>query len=184
MNKILIAAIGLSLLSYTLHTKAVYEVNPAEYQDEKQSDVKPEDRKAQENVKKEKDAEAAEARDAHESAYLHAKLIVETPLSGYAVNSTKLTPAMEKLLDEKVKILKERSDMTVTLVGNTCGLGSEEVNERIGFERANHARNYLISKGVDPQKLKINSKGKRAPIAKNSTEAERRQNRRVTFEVN
>ncbi len=147
------------------------------------TNIQPEERKAEEEAEVKKNKDKAEARNPQEAAYLNAKLIVEKPISGYAVNATELTPDMKIALDEKAKVLKERSDMVVDIIGNTCGLGSDEVNQRIGLARANNAREYLISQGVNAKILKVKSKGKEAPIAKNSSESERKQNRRVTFKV-
>jgi outer membrane protein OmpA-like peptidoglycan-associated protein len=79
--------------------------------------------------------------------------------------------------------LNNHSDKNVTVTGHTDDVGSEESNYNFGLKRAQNVVTYLISQGIDPAKIKGLSKGETEPIADNSTEEGKAQNRRITILV-
>ena len=109
---------------------------------------------------------------------------LEKPIINYTISQTE-TAAMQRMeLDEKVAILKKYPDITFYIYGHTCNLGTDEINERVGMGRAENAKKYLISKGVDASRiLNLYNKRDTEPLVPNSSEANRRINRRVQLKV-
>lgn len=79
--------------------------------------------------------------------------------------------------------LKKYPDKSVTLTGHTDDVGDSTVNYKLGLKRANNVMNYLITQGVEKDKIKATSKGETMPIASNKTEEGRNKNRRITITV-
>ncbi|MCK5906315.1 MAG: OmpA family protein, partial [Flavobacteriales bacterium] len=82
-------------------------------------------------------------------------------------------------LDLLVIFLKKYSKYRAKVIGHTDDVGSAESNQKLSLDRANAVRNYLISKGVNPKKVKPLGKGETQPISKNKTAEGRKQNRRT-----
>jgi len=103
-------------------------------------------------------------------------------LHNYEVSAAELTPAMRQQLDTAINRLAG-SDATVVIMGHTDDTGSDEVNQKLSLTRAAAARDYLISKGVDPSRIRTKSAGASAPIAPNDTPENRAKNRRIEIQV-
>lgn len=88
------------------------------------------------------------------------------------------------ILSKVVYMLKNEADLTVTITGHTCAIGSERYNRDLSKQRAIAAREYLISKKISPKKVSIKWQGEIKPIATNDTEEGRRKNRRVEISFN
>ncbi len=103
----------------------------------------------------------------------------------FAFNSAVLTPESKKILDEDrtVARLKGAPDMRVEVAGHTDNIGSAEYNQKLSERRAQAVVDYLVSTGVDPNRLKAVGYGKTKPIASNKTEEGRAQNRRVELQI-
>jgi outer membrane protein OmpA-like peptidoglycan-associated protein len=110
---------------------------------------------------------------------------IEQYLAGYDLNQSSLSPNMRKILDAKIAEIRAKHGTNVSIIveGHTCNIGTEAANMRVGQRRADVVRQYLISKGFNAQKVTAVSKGQSAPIAPNTTEANRRNNRRVVLIV-
>ncbi|MFP2994929.1 OmpA family protein [Spongiivirga sp. MCCC 1A20706] len=80
--------------------------------------------------------------------------------------------------------LDRNPDKTVNIIGHTDNVGSAESNTFFGAQRALNVKNYLISQGIDANKLKNSSQGEAVPIASNDTEEGRAKNRRIEIIVN
>jgi len=109
--------------------------------------------------------------------------LVILPLSGYDINQSKLTPIMRRILDHKIQYLQRYNSPEYIIIceGHTCNLGSMDVNMRLGRQRAEVVRGYLIESGFNPQNIRVVSRGPTVPIIENADEAHRRINRRVVF---
>lgn len=94
-----------------------------------------------------------------------------------------LTADSRTALDEIARGLKGQPTMQVTLEGHTDAKGSDAYNLRLSRERANAVRDYLISQGVEAARLRAEGHGETRPVADNTTEEGRAQNRRVEFKV-
>jgi outer membrane protein OmpA-like peptidoglycan-associated protein len=82
-------------------------------------------------------------------------------------------------LDRVVKILKDNPDVSIHIEGHTDSIGTEEYNLQLSRKRAESVRNYLVSKGISPERITIFGFGASMPIATNQTEEGRALNRRV-----
>jgi outer membrane protein OmpA-like peptidoglycan-associated protein len=75
------------------------------------------------------------------------------------------------------------SGESVLVTGHTDADGSDEFNVELGLKRANRAKDYLISKGVPEERIKVESKGKSEPLSTNQTPEGRQKNRRVELKI-
>jgi OOP family OmpA-OmpF porin len=67
----------------------------------------------------------------------------------------------------------------IEIVGHTDDVGDDDYNMALSLERAQSVRDYLVSKGLDPNKILVAGMGETDPIASNSTPEGRAENRRV-----
>ena len=86
-------------------------------------------------------------------------------------------------LDQVADIFMRYPDTSVTVAGHTDSIGDEEYNLRLSEYRAQSVVNYLISRGVQPTRLSAVGYGKRYPLLPNTTDANRRLNRRVELTI-
>lgn len=94
-----------------------------------------------------------------------------------------LKPEGRQLLDQVVQQAQGINLETVIAVGHTDSIGSEAYNQKLSERRANAVKAYLVSKGIDPNRVYTEGKGKLQPIASNKTAEGRAQNRRVEIEI-
>jgi outer membrane protein OmpA-like peptidoglycan-associated protein/uncharacterized protein YegP (UPF0339 family) len=99
-----------------------------------------------------------------------------------------LTQEAKTLLDKDVQVLKENPKMHVRMAGYTSGEGTEEINQKLSEQRANTVRDYLIEKGIAPEKITIIGYGRTKPAVyevnpENIDTKEAKANMRVLFEV-
>lgn len=71
----------------------------------------------------------------------------------------------------------------IELVGHTDSIGRKEYNQRLGLERASKVKKWFVDKGIDPQKIKISSKGESEPVSSNQNSQGRKENRRVDIYI-
>ncbi|MEO9660774.1 MAG: OmpA family protein [Maribacter dokdonensis] len=76
------------------------------------------------------------------------------------------------------------ADATVSVVGHTDATGQASTNMRLGQDRAEFAKNYLMQNGIAESKIIATSKGQTQPIATNATEEGREKNRRTVITLN
>lgn len=70
------------------------------------------------------------------------------------------------------------------VVGHTDGTGKASTNMRLGQDRANFAKDYLMKNGIAADKIVATSKGQTEPIASNTTEEGKNKNRRTVITLN
>ena len=81
-------------------------------------------------------------------------------------------------LDKQTAWLKANPGVTIRVEGHCDERGTREYNLALGERRANAAKDYLASNGVNPDRIVTISWGKEKPVANGSNEAAWRQNRR------
>lgn len=90
-----------------------------------------------------------------------------------------IKPNLRPILDQFASGLSAQPNTEVRIIGHTDNTGSDAVNDPLSLQRASSTRDYLSARGVDPQRVMINGRGEREPVADNATEAGRAKNRRV-----
>ncbi|SEV89336.1 peptidoglycan-associated lipoprotein [Cognatiyoonia koreensis] len=97
----------------------------------------------------------------------------------FQVDSSTLTPAGQATLDGQAGWLQTNNDYLAIIEGHADEQGTREYNIALGARRANAVREYLISRGIAPTRLRTISYGKERPIEVCSTEACYSKNRRA-----
>lgn len=90
-----------------------------------------------------------------------------------------IKPNLRPILDQFAQGLSQQPGMEVRIVGHTDNTGSDAINNPLSVNRAQSARDYLVARGVSSNRIVIDGRGSREPIADNSTEAGRARNRRI-----
>ena len=98
----------------------------------------------------------------------------------FASGSLEIPDANKAEFDSAAEILQE-DGRTIRIVGHTDSSGDADANRTLSDQRAGAVREYLVSKGVNPQKLSSYGLGQDRPIADNESEAGRAKNRRIEF---
>ena len=98
-------------------------------------------------------------------------------------NKTELKPQFHPALDNVARTLAEYNQTIVEVAGHTDNVGGDAVNQRISEQRASSVANYLMGRGLMRERFEVVGFGKSMPIADNSTEQGRAQNRRVEVRV-
>lgn len=83
-------------------------------------------------------------------------------------------------LDKLVEQLKD-NQIKIEIRGHTDNVGSDVKNQTLSEQRAKSVLNYLVSKGIEKDRLSFRGLGSTQPIAPNDTEEGRTKNRRVEF---
>ncbi|HEV8510078.1 MAG TPA: peptidoglycan-associated lipoprotein Pal [Gemmatimonadales bacterium] len=86
-------------------------------------------------------------------------------------------------LDQKVAILQANSDLRIRIGGHCDERGSDEYNLALGNRRAQAAKQYLVSHGIDASRIETQSWGEERPLVDGHDESAWSQNRRDEFEV-
>jgi len=86
-------------------------------------------------------------------------------------------------LDRAVRLMKAVPSMKVEIAGYTDNVGDADFNIGLSEKRANAVRDYLVSKGIAKNRVTTHGYGMDSPIADNSTDDGRAENRRVEFVV-
>lgn len=100
-------------------------------------------------------------------------------VSGFDLNKSEILPFMYAELDRKVEVMRKYPNLNVRLVGHTDDLGTDDLNQRLGMDRAQSVKAYMVAKGISPSRLETASKGKHEPYISNTDDGRRRSNRRV-----
>jgi outer membrane protein OmpA-like peptidoglycan-associated protein len=95
---------------------------------------------------------------------------------------SELLPSAKERLSEVAKALKD-DRRTLLVVGHTDSRGADEANERLSGSRASAVRSYLVSEGIDDDRIRSEGMGESEPVADNATAEGRANNRRVEIVV-
>ncbi|XGW00149.1 MAG: OmpA family protein [Leptolyngbya sp. BL-A-14] len=99
----------------------------------------------------------------------------------FALDKSFISPASAKVLDRIAQVLVENPYILVTIEGHTDPRASDVYNLALGGRRALAARNYLLRKGIAPERMTIRSLGERQPIAGGNTRLDYARDRRAEF---
>ncbi|MGN0920712.1 MAG: porin [Cellvibrio sp.] len=112
------------------------------------------------------------------------RITIDEHLNGplFAFDSAELrnTGAVEPVL----RILRDNPDTTVRIEGHTDSVGTNAYNQGLSERRAAAVARYLSSNGISSSRISTLGRGEESPVADNSSDSGRAQNRRVEFEIN
>ena len=86
-------------------------------------------------------------------------------------------------LDYLVEIMRQFTEITITVEGHTDSNGTPETLLKLSEDRANEVRKYLIRNKIHPNRIATIGYGATKPLTKESDEESRRLNRRVEFRI-
>ena len=86
-------------------------------------------------------------------------------------------------LDDLVGKVKGINLEVIIAVGHTDSVGTDAYNQKLSVKRADAVKAYLVSKGIEKNRVYTEGKGEKQPVADNKTSAGRAKNRRVEIEV-
>lgn len=94
-----------------------------------------------------------------------------------------IKPDAKAKLDELVSKLAGVTLEVMIAVGHTDAVGVDAYNEKLSVRRSEAVKSYLVSKGIEANRVYTEGKGERQPVADNRTAEGRAKNRRVEIEV-
>jgi len=101
----------------------------------------------------------------------------------FPVNESRLLPASETDLEELVHFMQYNKQVKIEISGHTDNSGKEQDNQLLSEKRALAVYTYLLTKGIDKDRMEYKGYGQNNPIADNSTEQGKQQNRRTDFKI-
>ena len=110
------------------------------------------------------------------------KLDIPSDVS-FDVGRSAIKPNFAPILNQFATSLNQNPVTTVTIIGHTDNTGSDAINNPLSIDRADSARDYLVSRGVARTRIATDGRGSREPVADNATQQGRDKNRRVEIYV-
>lgn len=112
-----------------------------------------------------------------------AQTVVVLENVGFEFGSARLTRDARIVLDAIVRGMKRQPTMQAEIAGHTDAQGTDAYNLQLSIARAASVRNFLVDRGIEPARLKVEGYGEQRPVADNETDDGRARNRRVEFRV-
>jgi len=102
----------------------------------------------------------------------------------FVTGKAELLPIARDRLNQVAQSLKELDDdKLLSIEGYTDSRGADDANMKLSQDRANAVKDYLVSQGVKPEKVRAVGRGEGNPVASNDTPEGRANNRRVEIVV-
>jgi len=141
------------------------------------------------------------------SGFMPASLTLDMPLDEYSIglelmpienntitvrnisfppNSTQPDPNSYPILDQIVQLMRLRPEISLSIEGHTDGSNertSDEYLNELSLRRAEGVKEYLVSKGVQADRIQCVGYGRSRPVADNNTPEGRMLNRRIEFKI-
>jgi OmpA-OmpF porin, OOP family len=99
--------------------------------------------------------------------------------TGKATLRDESAPELDRIVGE----MNTKPKLVIELGGHTDNVGSNELNNKLSQDRADSVREYMIGKGIEPDRIQSKGYGETKPVATNDTDEGRQQNRRVEFTI-
>ena len=109
--------------------------------------------------------------------------ITMTSHTAFDTDSVNIKPAFHSTMDKLADVVVRYGKTTLTIVGHTDNVGSNQYNQKLSERRAVSVAQYFESRHVSPLRLATLGKGEGEPVASNNTESGRSANRRVEIYV-
>lgn len=97
----------------------------------------------------------------------------------FATGKTQILDTSEPALAELYQFLVSRPAQRIRIVGHTDNIGSDRSNQILSEGRCEEVRRAMIGRGIAPERIDIEGRGKRDPIVPNDSDEHRQMNRRV-----
>jgi OOP family OmpA-OmpF porin len=94
-----------------------------------------------------------------------------------------IKPEGRSKLDDLAGKAKGVNLEVIIAIGHADSIGSDEYNQRLSVRRAESVKAYLVSKGIEANRVYTEGKGEKQPVASNKTAEGRAKNRRTEIEV-
>jgi outer membrane protein OmpA-like peptidoglycan-associated protein len=102
----------------------------------------------------------------------------------FATGKSELRSSAESKLSRIARALTEATpDQQILVQGYTDSKGKAETNNRLSLKRAEAVRAFLVTRGVEPDRIRAEGLGSENPVGDNATSAGRSSNRRVEIVV-
>jgi OmpA-OmpF porin, OOP family len=101
----------------------------------------------------------------------------------FETGKAELRPESAPELDRVVVTMNENPKLAIEVDGHTDNVGSNALNVKLSQDRADAVREYLIGKGIEPDRVGGKGFGETKPVATNDTDEGRARNRRVEFVI-
>jgi outer membrane protein OmpA-like peptidoglycan-associated protein len=101
----------------------------------------------------------------------------------FAFDSAALNPQFNSVLEKVAQTLSEFDQTVIQIAGHTDSTGTHAYNMKLSEQRAGSVKSFLAGRGVPSQRMQTLGAGPDHPIADNSTEAGRAENRRVEITI-
>jgi len=98
-------------------------------------------------------------------------------------NKAALKPEAKAKLDDLVGKTSSVNLEVIIAVGHTDSVGGDAYNQKLSVSRAEAVKSYLVTKGIEKNRVYTEGKGEKQPVADNKTAEGRAKNRRVEIEV-
>ncbi len=172
IKKLLMLAAILTIASCSSKIKQEEEIIP---------EVTIEDKSGVQNNTQEITQEQAEALDAQTQKNIEEVEVQDRVLFDY--DSSQLNEAAQTVLKTQSEWLKSDNSIKITIEGHCDERGTREYNLALGEKRANAAKNFLVSNGIDASRIKVISYGKERPAFVGAGEEAMAKNRRAVTVV-
>ena len=94
-----------------------------------------------------------------------------------------LKPEAQAKLKDLVDKTKGINLEVIIAVGHTDSDGSDAANQKLSISRAESVKNFLVTQGIEKNRVYTEGKGEKSPVADNKTKEGKAKNRRVEVEV-
>ncbi|HEX3698978.1 MAG TPA: OmpA family protein [Polyangia bacterium] len=101
----------------------------------------------------------------------------------FKTGSADITFGSFGILDRAAQVMTQYPDISIEISGHTDNRGSADFNRALSARRAEAVKNYLVSKGIRPERLSSIGYGMDRPVASNKTDSGRARNRRTEFRL-
>lgn len=98
-------------------------------------------------------------------------------------NKANLKDAARTNIANLATSMKNNPETNIMVIGHTDDVGSDSYNYSLSEKRAQSVKDFAVTNGVSSSRITINGKGESEPIADNTTETGRAQNRRVEIVI-
>ena len=110
-------------------------------------------------------------------------LVTMTSQTAFDTDSSSIKPGFHSTLNKLADVVVRYGKTTLTVVGHTDNVGSNEYNQKLSERRAHAVAQYLESQRVNGMRLATAGRGELDPVQPNATAAGRQANRRVEIYV-